>query len=173
MFDAVPVAIQIHIVAACAALLIGPFALYRRKRDRLHRCAGYLWIVAMAVAAIGSFWINGFAVIGPFSPIHALSAYALVTLATGLHAIRTGDRAGHERRFRGLYWHGLAVAGLFTFLPGRLLNGLLFGATPALGYGVIALGLAAIAAEAVIRRRGAGQSARGRDFSLEKRAAMD
>jgi len=54
---------------------------------------------------------------------------------------------------RGLYWQGLMVAGLFTLLPYRVLNRVLFPGTPELGYGVIlvvALGAGIVA----MRRRG-------------------
>ena len=47
----------------------------------------------------------------------------------------------HGLAMRALYWRGLAVAGLFTFLPGRVFNRMFFPEMPELGYGVIALHL--------------------------------
>ena len=79
-----PIYILIHASAAMIALLMGPFVILRNRRDRLHKIVGYIWVVVMACAAISSFWIMEFRLIGPFSPIHGLSIYVLWSLYRGV-----------------------------------------------------------------------------------------
>ena len=78
-FDA-PIYIQLHASNATLALILGPFVILRTARDRLHKVGGYIWVLAMFVVAVSSFWIKEFGLIGPFSPIHLLSAFTLWSL---------------------------------------------------------------------------------------------
>lgn len=116
-------AIYLHLSVAAPALLLGPVQFLRqRKGDAPHRWLGVFWVALMAATAISSFWINE----GGFSWIHLLSVLILVTLFGGVRAIRRGDTAMHERLMRNSFI-GLLVAFAFTFLPSRLLGGLVFG----------------------------------------------
>lgn len=115
-------AIYLHLSVAAPALLLGAVQFLRVKGDRPHRRLGVLWVALMAATAISSFWINE----GGFSWIHLLSIVILVTLLFGVRAIRRGDRAMHARLMRNSFI-GLLVAFAFTFLPNRLLGGLVFG----------------------------------------------
>jgi uncharacterized membrane protein len=47
-----PLAIQIHILCAVPALILGLVALFRKSRDCWHRYAGRIWVVAMAGLAL-------------------------------------------------------------------------------------------------------------------------
>lgn len=135
-----PLALQLHLWPALLALVLGPVALYRRRRDRLHKVAGYTWVVAMALVAGGAFWLE--AAVLPiafgFGPIHVLSVVVLYGLLRGVLAARAGDTTGHAAWMRGLYWQALFIAGTLTLLPGRMLNALLFPEHPAAGFAVIA-----------------------------------
>ena len=155
--------IQLHAIAALVALLLGPVALYRTRRDRLHKITGYVWMLAMLVTALSSFAITNFGVIGPISPIHLLSVLALWSLWRGVTTIRAGNVAAHRATLRNLYWRGVMIAGLFNFLPtGRMVNRVVFPDTPELGWVVIALGLAALVAQGLWDwRRGRADSAQG------------
>lgn len=142
-----PLAIHLHLWPALLALGLGPVALYRKRRDTLHKLAGYTWVAAMALVAGGSFWLE--AAVLPlgfgFGPIHVLSVVVLHGLVRGVLAARSGDIAAHEGWMRGLYWQALIIAGMFTLLPGRTLNTLLFPGQPSAGFvaiGVIVGGLA-------------------------------
>lgn len=152
LIDATPI-IQLHVGAAATALVLGPFALYRARRDRLHKIQGYVWVLAMGVVAVSSFWIHSFAVIGPFSPIHGLAIFTLWSLYTALRHVFAGRIALHRLVMRNLYWYGLIIAGLFNFLPGRTTNRIFFGQTPELGYLVLGLGLTGIAVVLLRGRR--------------------
>lgn len=155
-----PLAVQVHVVAAGLALLIGPLALYRRRRDRvfdgMHRVLGRVWVVAMAVLAISALFIPAVVlpVLGPFGPIHLFVIWTLVSLTRGMRAIFRRDVARHQAEMRALYWQALGITGLLTLLPGRRLNAVLFGDHGEIGVWVIAgVGLAAGAVIALGRCR--------------------
>jgi uncharacterized membrane protein len=156
-----PPVLQLHLWPAILALGLGPVALYRRRRDIWHKVAGYTWVSAMALVAGGSFWLE--AAVLPiaygYGPIHLLSIVVLVGLWRGVAAARAGDIARHRAEMRGLYWHALAIAGLFTLLPGRLLNAVFFGPRPELGY--VAIGLIGAALVARALRGGRTRAANG------------
>jgi uncharacterized membrane protein len=121
-----PLAVQIHVAAAVPALILGPVAIWRRRRDVWHRLAGRAWVLAMVILAGSSFLIHEARHFGPFSVIHLLSVLTFLGLWQGVAAIRRGDVASHQRAMRGLYLQALVLAGVFTFLPGRRMNALLF-----------------------------------------------
>ncbi len=150
-------AVQIHLMAAVMALLLGPFAIYRQRRDRLHKGLGYTWVLVMTVTAGSGLFIETalWPRLGPFGPIHLLSLWALYTLWRGVQAARRRDLATHQMEMRSLYWQALGIAGLFTLLPGRLLNRALFPDLPELGFVAILLGGGVILVQTVrARRRG-------------------
>ena len=58
-----------------------------------------------------------------------------------MRQIYRGNMILHRRIMTNLYWYGLVIAGLFNFLPGRLVNRTILGdASAELGYVVIILG---------------------------------
>ena len=125
LLDASP-AIQLHTAAALAALLLGAAILFRRKGDRLPRVCGRLWVASMLVVAVSSFFIHSIRLWGAWSPIHLLSLVTILSLAYAVAMIRKGRTAAHAAAMRGTYVGALIVAGLFTLLPGRIMNGVLF-----------------------------------------------
>ncbi len=137
--------IQIHTVAALLAFALGPVVILRRRRDQLHRLMGYLWITAMAVTAVTALGIFEIRLLGPFSPIHALSVLVVVMLWRGLRAIRAGQVVEHGRMMAQLYIWSMGVAGLFTLLPGRRMHLVLLDGTGWTGFGAAA-GLFALGA---------------------------
>ena len=159
-FTQASLVIQIHTIAALVALIIGPVALYRARRDRWHKRVGYVWVGMMVITAASGFFIWTIGLIGPFSPIHLLSVLTLWTLWVGTRAAIRRDIAAHQTAFRSLYWYGVILAGLFTFLPGRTLNTVFFAADPSFGWGVIAVGVTVVLGRA-LRERGLRGKLRG------------
>lgn len=141
LLDAGPV-IAAHALAAVAALLLGPVVILRRRRDRLHRWAGYAWVGAMALAAATALAIHEIRLVGPFSPIHLLVGLVAVNLWRAIAAARAGRMVEHGRTMTQLYVGALGVAGAFTLLPGRRMNAVLFGGESWAGF---ALGAAVLA----------------------------
>ncbi|MFT5743932.1 MAG: putative membrane protein [Paracoccaceae bacterium] len=122
------------------SIALGPVVLYRTRRDRLHKIAGYIWISATLTVATTSRFISHFAVIGPFSPIHGFALLTYWSVYTGIPHIFAKRIAAHRAVLRSLYWNGLLIAGLANFLPGRTMNTVFFEGLGALGWGAIAVG---------------------------------
>lgn len=120
-----PLVLQAHVAGATLAFAIGCILLAGVKGRAMHRTLGYVWVVAMAVTAISSFFLQ---IINPgsFSIIHALSAWTMIVLPMGLAAARRKNIAKHRKEMTGMFVGGLLVAGLFSFLPGRLMWHLFF-----------------------------------------------
>ena len=113
-------AIQIHVVGAVLTFTIGLVLLLAPKGFRLHKTLGWAWVISMAVTAISSFFITG--LMGSnYSPIHALSAWTMIGLPFGVAAIRRRDVKKHRHTMTGMFVGGMVIAGLFSFLPGRLM----------------------------------------------------
>ncbi len=131
--------IQLHIVSALIALVVGPFALWRKRRDRVHKVLGYIWVTSMGFAALISFAIPSvFSPIG-FGPIHLLSIYGLYGLWVAMRAIFRKDVVLHKTVMENVYVRGLALAGALNFLPGRTSARSLIPETPEIGYVIIAV----------------------------------
>ena len=140
MFDLTPLleaptAVQIHAFAALEAVLLTPIVLFRKKRDIIHRISGYIWVTNMLIAAFSSFWIMEIQLVGPFSPIHALSLYVIFNVVNAVRHARRGNMQGTA------LW-GLGIAGAFTLLPGRRMNEVIFG--PSIDDGVSLAVLASV-----------------------------
>ena len=111
-----------HVVAALFVLAVGPFQILRRRRDRIHRTMGYLWVAAMYYVCLSSFWIMSD---GRFSWLHGLSAFTIVTVTLGLVSAIRGNVPSHLGNMVGSYI-GTAVAFIFAVaVPGRAIPELL------------------------------------------------
>ena len=139
-----PIAVQLHVSAALFCIILLPLTLLRRKRDRLHKTAGDVWVVTMASAALSSFFIRGLGPFGGFSAIHIISVFTLFGLWQGVRAAIRRDLVAHQSRMRGIAIGGLGVAGVLSFMPGRRMNEVVFGTNETLGFALI-LGVALVA----------------------------
>jgi uncharacterized membrane protein len=135
-FD-VPLVVQAHVLAAVLALGLGPLAMLRRRRDFWHKALGYGFVVSMVATASSAAFIYSLQWFGKFSPIHLLIPVVFVGLWVGVRRARAGDVAGHKAQMVSLYWQSVGVAGLFTFLPNRLMNELVFGGGSWLGFALV------------------------------------
>ncbi len=126
LLDASPV-IQIHAFAAIAAFALGIVQFAAPKGTLPHRTVGWIWVALLAIIAVSSFWIHAIRLWGPFSPIHLISIFVLIMLPLAVLAARRHDVRNHTRRMIGIFIGGLVIAGLFTFVPGRVMNHVLFG----------------------------------------------
>ena len=112
--------LALHLASVIPAVPLGTYVLWRRKGDAPHRALGRLWAVLMLVAAGSSFGLGG------LSPIHILSVLVLVAIPRGVVQAMRGQIAAHRRTMTATFM-GLVGAGVFTFMPGRLLATWLFG----------------------------------------------
>lgn len=122
----VPAVVWLHLIPVTIALALTPVILLRRRGDRLHRRIGWVWAVAMAVAALSSFAVQAITP-GRFSLIHLLSVYVLIQLPRLIGAARRHDIARHRKIVRGMVTGALLIAGFFTFPFHRLLGQWLLG----------------------------------------------
>ena len=120
LLAAAPLVIQLHVGGAVSAFLIGCILLAGVKGTGLHKSLGWAWVTAMALTAASSLFIRTINP-GHFSFIHLLSGWTLIALPMAIVAIKQGKVAAHRKAMTGMFVGGLLVAGLFTFLPGRLM----------------------------------------------------
>ena len=119
--------IPLHAFAAMAAFVLGVVQLLAPKGTLPHRTLGWIWVILMAVVAISSFWIHELRVIGPWSPIHLLSIFTLAMLVRGVWFARSHNVRRHRLTMTITFAGALVIAGLFTFLPGRIMHTVVFG----------------------------------------------
>lgn len=122
-FYAAPLFIKTHILAALVVAALSPLQFWGFRQGSLpHRVSGFLWISAMVVVAVSSFWIRTdfpLQVFG-YGPIHLLSLLALYSVTAALIYVRQGRFDEHRKALRGLSI-GFAIAGAFTFVPPRIM----------------------------------------------------
>ena len=126
LLDAAP-AIPVHAFVAMAAFALGVVQLAAPKGTLPHRTVGWIWVGLMVVVAASSFWIHEIRLLGPWSPIHLLSVMVLVMLPIAVIAARRHNVSRHRKTMIGIFAGGLIIAGLFTFVPGRIMHAVLFG----------------------------------------------
>jgi len=126
LLDAAPV-VQLHAFAAMLAFGLGVVQLAAPKGALPHRAIGWVWAGLMVTIAASSFWIHGFRLVGPFSPIHGLSVFTLVMVPLAVLAAHRHQVDKHRRMMVGIFLGALVIAGLFTLLPGRIMHAAVFG----------------------------------------------
>jgi uncharacterized membrane protein len=129
LLNATP-AIQVHAFAAMAALVLGLVLLAGPKGTLPHRFMGFTWAALMLTVAISSFWIHTIKQWNGFSLIHLLSIFTLAMLPIGILAAHRHQVRRHRGTMIGLFAGALLIAGVFTFLPGRIMHDVVFGAGP-------------------------------------------
>lgn len=115
--------LAIHLATVIPALPLGAYILLTRKGDRRHKILGRIWGMLMLTTALASFGVR---TSGHLSWIHLLSLLVVVSVPRGVIAARRGEIAKHQRIMTMLF-AGLIGAGLFVFLPARMLGGWLLG----------------------------------------------
>ena len=120
-------AIQAHAFAAMSAFALGIVQLSAPKGTLPHRTIGWIWVALMVVVGVSSFFIHGMRLFGIWSPIHLLSIFILLALPLAVLAAHRHAVDRHRRAMISIFVGGLVVAGLLTFLPGRIMHAVAFG----------------------------------------------
>jgi uncharacterized membrane protein len=126
LLDAAP-AIPVHAFAAMTAFMLGVVQLAAPKGTLPHRTLGWIWVCLMLAVAISSFWIHEIRLVGPWSPIHLLSIFVLITVPLAVWKAHRHQVADHRRIMISIFTGALVIAGLFTLLPGRIMHAVAFG----------------------------------------------
>jgi uncharacterized membrane protein len=111
------------------ALALGLIQFALPKGTLPHRTMGWIWVALMATVAVSSFWIHGRQIkMGElWSPIHLLSIFSLIMLPLGIWFAHRHRVRGHRITMISIFTGGLVIAGLFTFVPGRIMHAVAFG----------------------------------------------
>ena len=120
-------AIQLHAFAAMSAFALGLVQFAAPKGTLPHRTVGWIWVVLMVVVAGSAFFIHELRVWGPWSPIHLLAIFTLVMLPIGVWRAHHHKVQAHRWTMISIFIGGLVIAGLFTFVPGRIMHAVVFG----------------------------------------------
>ena len=126
LLDAAP-AIPVHAFAAMTAFMLGVVQLAAPKGTLPHRTLGWIWVCLMLAVAISSFAIHEIRLVGPWSPIHLLSIFVLITVPLAVWKAHRHQVADHRRIMISIFSGALVIAGLFTLLPGRIMHAVVFG----------------------------------------------
>ena len=121
-----PLPIPYHAYAAFLAVLIGGWQLFAAKGTLRHKYLGYIWVSLMLFVSVSSFWIHTIGHIGPFSVIHLIALFTIWSVYRAIKAARSRNIKKHKQVMRQLYALALILTGAFTFLPGRVMHGVLF-----------------------------------------------
>jgi uncharacterized membrane protein len=86
----------------------------------------------MTITAVSAIFIQGFEgssmpTLFGFSPIHLFVILTLYSVPKAIIEIRRDNVQAHASTVKGLYFGGMVIAGLFTFLPGRTMWHIFFG----------------------------------------------
>ncbi|MFN3662053.1 DUF2306 domain-containing protein [Yoonia sp.] len=116
--------IQLHVMAALPALVLGPLVLWGRGGRLRHKVLGYGWVVSMLLLAASGLFIpsGGPALAGHFGPIHLLCLLTFIGIWQGVGHARQRRIAAHQKAMRQIWFWALGLAGLFTLLPGRIMH---------------------------------------------------
>jgi uncharacterized membrane protein len=120
-------AIQLHAAAAISAFALGVVQLAAPKGTLPHRTIGWIWVALMLVVSVSAFFIHEIRLWGPWSPIHLLAIFTLVMLPLALRHARRHAVTRHRNAMISIFVGALVIAGLFTFLPGRIMHAVAFG----------------------------------------------
>jgi uncharacterized membrane protein len=120
-------AIKLHAFAAMTAFALGIVQLTAPKGTIPHRTIGWVWVLLMLAVSISAFWIHELRLWGPWSPIHLLAIFTLITLPIAVLQARRHRVAQHRLAMISIFFGALVIAGLFTFVPGRIMHAVAFG----------------------------------------------
>lgn len=126
IFPDLPIAIQIHMVAAIIALGLGITMYTRRKGTPSHKLIGKLFLALMLITATSAIFIR-YINDGSFSWIHIFVPVTFFAAWETVHYVRKGNIKGHKRAVSGLFFGALLIPGFLSFLPGRTMWVMVFG----------------------------------------------
>ena len=119
--------IPFHAMAAMLAIVIGAIQFSMKKGGIKHKALGYIWVSLMLFVSISSFFIHEIKLWGNYSPIHLLRIWTIFSVGLAIYFVRVGNIKRHRQVMIALYGFALILTGLFTLLPGRAMNQVMFG----------------------------------------------
>jgi uncharacterized membrane protein len=126
LIAAAPLVVQVHLVTVLAAFALATAQLLGAKGTPLHRAMGWALAAMFVATALDSLFIRNPGS-GLFNPFQFFSIWTLIAIPLALVAARRHNVAFHARMMTGFYVGALIVAGVLTFIPGRLMWRVFFG----------------------------------------------
>ncbi len=120
-------AVIIHTFAAFSSLAIGTAMWLSRKGTTPHKLMGRLFVLLMAVTAFSALFIR-YINDGTFSFIHLFVPLTFFAIWETIYFVRKGNIKRHKRAVQGLFFGALLIPGVLSFLPGRTMWTVFFGA---------------------------------------------
>lgn len=119
-------AIKIHFATVLAAFGLATLQMVGPKGRTFHRVLGWTLVVLLVTTAVAALFIRNPSG-GLFNPFQIFSLWTLVGIPLAVFAARRHDVRRHARIMTGFYLGSLLIAGLLTFIPGRLMWWMFFG----------------------------------------------
>jgi len=123
-----PIAVQLHVATVVPAFFLGAWLLLlSHKGSAPHRLLGKVYLTLMFATAVVAFFIPSFMSFSigggtvRLGLIHLFIPLTIFSVWRTRKALRAGDIAAHRASMMGLYFGGLVIAGLLTFIPGRIM----------------------------------------------------
>ena len=120
-----PLAVGLHLATIGVALALTPVMFLRQRGDQPHRYLGRIWVAAMLLTALFSFFVRS-PHNGGWSPIHLLSFWVVIQAPLIYWSAKTHNIKRHRGTVRGMVFGALLIAGFFTFPFNRQLGQWLF-----------------------------------------------
>ncbi len=115
-----PALIWVHVATVLPAVPLGMWLFLHPKGTPAHRWLGRVWMALMVATAATTFGVRTIND-GRLSFIHLFSAYVLIATPLAWRAAARRQLRVHSRIVQGVFAGGLIVAGLATFVPGRIM----------------------------------------------------
>lgn len=119
--------IPLHAIVAMIAIIFGGIQLYMKKGGATHKLLGWVWVGLMLIVSFSSFFIHEIKLWGAYSPIHLISLWTIFAVGLAIYFVRVGEIRRHKHAMVVIYVFALILTGLFTLLPGRVMNQVVFG----------------------------------------------
>lgn len=120
----------LHLFIILPCILLGTYLIFAKKGTNIHRLAGKVYMILMALTGALTLFIPaqvGYRIFNHFGLLHLLSLLTLWSVPKAWFAIKRGDVKAHKSAMIKLYIGGIIIAGGFAILAeGRYLNYLLF-----------------------------------------------
>ena len=121
-------AIQIHLVLALFALVLGTIMWLRPKGTKSHKLIGRIFVTLMFFVAVSAVFIRQINS-GQFSFIHIFVPVTFFAIFECFWYIRKKNIKGHVRAVKGMFFGALLIPGILSMMPGRVLYMMVFGAS--------------------------------------------
>ena len=120
LLAAAPLVVQVHLLTVLTAFALATAQMLGAKGTALHRAMGWVLVALFLVTAVDALFIRAPGG-GLFNPFQFFSLWTLIVIPLSVLAARRHNAAFHARAMTGFYVGALIIAGVLTFIPGRLM----------------------------------------------------